>query len=100
MSWNHTYDILFILLHFNNEYLFSLKVIGIPHERLGEEICACIRLRKGSDLSYESLVEFCTGNMAYFKIPKQLLIRDSFPKTQSGKIQKHLLKQEILNFIK
>lgn len=72
-----------------------LKVIGISHERLGEEVCVCVRLQKGADLSHKTLVDFCTGKLAYFKIPRHLYIMDNFPKTQSGKIQKNVLRNQI-----
>ncbi|KAF2898583.1 hypothetical protein ILUMI_07592 [Ignelater luminosus] len=73
--------------------ILDVHVIGLSHERLGEEVCACISLREGATLTHDSLVEFCKGKIAHFKIPSQLKILDSFPKTTSGKIQKFLLKE-------
>lgn len=69
-------------------------MIGLPHERLGEEVCACVRIRENSNLTKESLTEFCKGKIAHFKIPSQLRVVDHFPKTQSGKVQKHLLRKQ------
>ncbi|KAF2897795.1 hypothetical protein ILUMI_08382 [Ignelater luminosus] len=74
--------------------ILETQVIGLPHERLGEEVCACIRIRENSKLTKESLMEFCKGKIAHFKIPSQLEIVDNFPKTQSGKVQKHLLRKQ------
>lgn len=66
-------------------------MIGIPHERLGEEVCACVRVKEGSNLTIEDIKNFCKGNIAHFKIPSKLTIVESFPKTASGKIQKFKL---------
>ncbi|KAF5285636.1 hypothetical protein FQA39_LY16542 [Lamprigera yunnana] len=70
-------------------------VIGLPNERLGEEVCACVRIQQGSNFNHDSLIKFCKGKIANYKIPTQLRIVNSFPKTTSGKIQKYLLKQQV-----
>ncbi|KAF2897794.1 hypothetical protein ILUMI_08381 [Ignelater luminosus] len=74
--------------------ILEAHVIGLKHERLGEEVCACVRLKEGAQLTHESLIEFCTGNIAKYKIPSKLEIMDTLPKTLSGKIQKYLLRQQ------
>ncbi|XP_030755419.1 medium-chain acyl-CoA ligase ACSF2, mitochondrial-like isoform X2 [Sitophilus oryzae] len=70
--------------------ILESHVIGLPHERLGEEICACVRTT-GTSLSLEEIKAYCKGKVAYFKIPSILKIVESFPKTTSGKIQKYKL---------
>lgn len=63
--------------------------IGIPDERLGEEVAAFIRVNDASKpLTKEEIHKFCKGKLAYFKIPKYVFIVDEFPRTVSGKIQK------------
>jgi len=58
---------------------------------MGEEAYAFCRLKNPSKpLTNEELKNFCKGNLAHFKIPKHTIIVDEFPRTQSGKIQKHL----------
>ncbi|XP_055692886.1 medium-chain acyl-CoA ligase ACSF2, mitochondrial-like [Lutzomyia longipalpis] len=70
-------------------------VVGVPDERLGEELCAFVRLRDGvQTLSLEEVKEFCHGKISYFKIPRYLRIVDDFPKTLSGKIQKFKLQEQ------
>ncbi|KAL7026290.1 hypothetical protein ACKWTF_013836 [Chironomus riparius] len=64
-------------------------VIGIPDERLGEEVAAFIRVNDESKpLTKEEVHEFCKGKLAHFKIPKYVFTVDEFPRTVSGKIQK------------
>ncbi|XP_058818355.1 medium-chain acyl-CoA ligase ACSF2, mitochondrial-like isoform X2 [Topomyia yanbarensis] len=68
--------------------------IGVPDERLGEEICAYIRLKDPPEqnlVNLEDVKLFCRGKLAYFKIPKLIRIVQNFPKTTSGKIQKFKL---------
>lgn len=63
--------------------------IGIPDERLGEEVAAFIRVNDASKtLTKEEIHKFCKGKLAHFKIPKYVFIVDEFPRTVSGKIQK------------
>lgn len=67
----------------------EVHVIGVPDERMGEEVCAYVKLHQAADtLTADELKAFCKGQIAHFKIPRYLKIVDRFPKTQSGKIQK------------
>lgn len=68
-------------------------VYGVPHERLGEEVAAAIRLKPDATLTLDELREFCDGRIARFKIPRELRFVDSFPMTASGKIQKFKLRE-------
>jgi fatty-acyl-CoA synthase len=81
------------------EFLYShpaiedVQVIGVPDVRYGEELCAWVRLRPGSTLSLEELRQFCTGQIAHYKIPRYLHITDEFPMTVTGKIQKFKMRE-------
>ncbi len=76
------------------EFLYShpaiedVQVIGVPDARYGEEICAWVKLRPGHHLTEQELREFCTGQIAHFKIPRYLRITADFPMTVTGKVQK------------
>lgn len=71
--------------------LFCCQVIGVPDERLGEEVCAFVRIKKGTSLDLKDVKDYCKGQLAHFKIPSYLRIVGDFPKTTSGKIQKFKL---------
>lgn len=73
--------------------ILEAHVIGVPHERLGEEVCAFVRLQKEKSLTHEEMVEFCKGKLSHFKIPAYLRVLDDLPKTNSGKVQKFKLKE-------
>ncbi|WKU47670.1 AMP-binding protein [Streptomyces sp. VNUA116] len=77
------------------EFLYShpkisdVQVIGVPDEKYGEEIMACVILRDPDGaLSVDELARFCRGRLAHYKIPRHLRILDAFPMTVSGKVRK------------
>ncbi|XP_055711510.1 medium-chain acyl-CoA ligase ACSF2, mitochondrial-like [Phlebotomus papatasi] len=73
----------------------EVNVLGVPDERLGEEICAFVRLRVGSEsFTEKDIKEFCKGKIAFHKIPRYIEIVTEFPKTLSGKVQKFKLQEE------
>lgn len=70
-------------------------MIGVPDERLGEELCAFVRLQDNTKaITRDTLKEFSHGKLAYFKVPRYVVIVDEFPKTTSGKIQKFKLLEQ------
>ncbi|HET8989170.1 MAG TPA: AMP-binding protein, partial [Humibacillus sp.] len=69
--------------------ILDAQVIGVPDAKYGEELCAWIRMKDGAaPLTAESLREFCTGQLAHYKIPRYVEIVDEFPMTVTGKIRK------------
>ena len=42
----------------------SIKVIGIPDDRLGEQVCACIKLKEGHTATEEDIKQFCKGKVS------------------------------------
>ncbi|XP_052739345.1 medium-chain acyl-CoA ligase ACSF2, mitochondrial isoform X2 [Bicyclus anynana] len=71
------------------------QVIGVTDERLGEELCAVVRVRQGATFTPQDLTNHCKGKLARYKIPRILKIMEEFPKTVSGKIQKFKIKELI-----
>ncbi len=67
-------------------------VLGVPHDQHGEEIKAYVILRDGATATGEELVGWCRDNMAAYKYPRMVEIRDSLPMTATGKILKRELK--------
>lgn len=73
----------------------EVQVIGAYDKVYGEELCACVRLRDGAKLEKEELKKYCESHIASFKIPRYVEFVTDYPKTSSGKVQKHILKQEM-----
>ena len=69
--------------------ILDAQVIGVPDAKYGEELMVWVRLRAGApELTAESLREFCTGQLAHYKIPRYVHIVDEFPMTVTGKVRK------------
>jgi fatty-acyl-CoA synthase len=67
----------------------DVQVIGVPDERYGEELCAWVRMRPGTDpLDADAVRAFAAGHLAHFKIPRYVLVVDEFPMTVTGKVRK------------
>ncbi len=73
----------------------DVQCVGVPDDKYGEELCACVVLRPGMSASEEEIREFCRGQIAHYKIPRYVRFVDGFPMTITGKIQKYILRQNI-----
>jgi len=74
----------------------EVQIIGVPDERFGEQLCAWIKLRDGRSVTTEQIQDFCKGQIAHFKIPHYVKIVDSFPMTVTGKIQKFVMREQMI----
>ncbi|KAH7971765.1 hypothetical protein HPB52_002749 [Rhipicephalus sanguineus] len=66
----------------------NVTIIGVPDERLGEEVCAWIVLKPDAKVTDEELKEHCKGKLSHFKIPHYFIYDAKVPKTPIGKPQK------------
>jgi fatty-acyl-CoA synthase len=73
----------------------EVAVIGLPHERWGEQPVAVVVISDGNMLELRHLADHCRTRLAAFKVPKQLFIRDSLPRNPSGKVLKRVLRAEM-----
>jgi acyl-CoA synthetase (AMP-forming)/AMP-acid ligase II len=67
-------------------------VIGVPDERWGETVKALVVLRAGATATEKDVIEFCRTRMAHFKCPTSVEVRDTLPRTATGKLQKFKLR--------
>ena len=73
----------------------EVAVVGISDARWGERPVAVVVLGDGATLELPDLADHCRGRLAGFKVPKQLIIRDSLPRNPSGKVLKRVLRAEL-----
>jgi fatty-acyl-CoA synthase len=84
------------------EYMFQhpkiqeVAVFGVPDERFGEAVVAWIKLREGESLDAEEIRNYCNEQIAYYKVPKHIIIVDEFPMTVTGKIQKFIMREKTI----
>ncbi len=72
----------------------DVAVIGVPDARWGERPVAVVVPKSGVTLDYATLERHCRANLAGFKVPSALHIRESLPRNPSGKILKRVLRAE------
>jgi fatty-acyl-CoA synthase len=76
------------------EDVAEAAVIGVPDERWGEVGRAFVVVKAGGRLSEQDILGHCLNRLAKFKVPKTVALVDELPRTASGKVQKHLLKNQ------
>jgi len=84
------------------EYLFrhpavaDVQVFGVPDRKFGEELCAWIVVKPGSEANEEEIRSFCQGQISHQKIPRYLRFVDCFPITASGKARKSEMRKAMI----
>jgi acyl-CoA synthetase (AMP-forming)/AMP-acid ligase II len=71
-------------------------VVAMPHARLGEAPCAYVVLRQGARFDMDAMVFFLEqARLARQKFPERLFLVESLPRTPSGKVLKHVLRERV-----
>jgi fatty-acyl-CoA synthase len=68
--------------------VLDVAIVGLPHEVLGEQVCACILPVEGAIVTGEEIKEWCRNTLADYKVPDIVRFFDSFPLTGSGKVRR------------
>ncbi len=76
----------------------DVSVIGIPSEKTGEAVKACI-VKKDPALSKADIVTFCRKSMTGYKIPKIIEFYDDLPKSHVGKVLRRSLRDDHQNSV-
>ncbi|KRE96194.1 AMP-binding protein [Nocardioides sp. Soil774] len=67
----------------------DVQVVGVPDAKYGEELCAWLRMRPGTEpLDAAGVREFASGRLAHYKIPRYVMVVEEFPMTVTGKVRK------------
>ncbi|HUZ11836.1 MAG TPA: AMP-binding protein [Caulobacteraceae bacterium] len=66
----------------------DVQVIGVPDAKMGEELCAWVRLQPGEAADEDEIRTYCRGQIAHYKIPRYVRFVDAFPMTVTGKVRK------------
>jgi fatty-acyl-CoA synthase len=74
----------------------DVAVVGLPDEKYGEEVCAWVRLEAGMAMDEAELRAFCKDQIAHYKIPRYIRFVDAFPMTVTGKVQKFLIREQMI----
>jgi fatty-acyl-CoA synthase len=79
-----------------NSKVRDVAVIGVPHEKWGEQVTAFVVLHEGQTATPEEISGYCKGKIAGFKVPKNIIfIKDEeMPRSGTGKILHRILREK------
>jgi len=66
--------------------VFDAAVVGTPSDRWGEQVTAIVRLRDDVAASIEDLRSHCRSHVADYKVPKDVVLVETVPRTEVGKV--------------
>lgn len=78
----------------------QVQVFGVPDDRLGEIVCAWIVPAANRRITADEIRTFCKQNIAHFKVPAEIRIKEDLPMTVTGKPQKFLMRDEMIAELK
>ena len=73
--------------------VLECAIIGVPDEKWGEAVKACVVLRPGMQASASEIISFMRENIAHYKCPKSVDFHDVLPRNPSGKMLKRVLRE-------
>ena len=77
-----------------HETVLDCAIIAVPSELGEDEVKAYVTPRPGEIVQPEDVIYWCADNLAYFKVPRYIEIRDELPRTPSLRVRKDMLRQE------
>lgn len=75
-----------------HEKVAEAAVVGIPDAERGQALKAVVVPKVGEEISKRELMKFCRERLANFKLPKAIELRESLPRSRTGKVAKRELK--------
>jgi len=76
--------------------VMEAAVIGVPHHYYGEVVKAFVIPKPGVRVTVEELRSHCVANLAEFKRPVEIELRESLPKSAVGKVLRRVLREEAM----
>lgn len=81
---------------YTHEKIQEVQVVGVPDERLGEQVCAWIKCHDGQALTEEEVRAYCKNKITHFKVPHYIRFVDNYPMTVTGKIMKFKMRDAMI----
>jgi fatty-acyl-CoA synthase len=75
--------------------VLEAAAVGLADDKWGERVAAVVVLRPGTTLTLDELQTFCRGKLGGFKLPRELILRETLPRLPSGKVLKRVLRGEL-----
>jgi long-chain acyl-CoA synthetase len=80
-------------LLFEHDAVADVAVVGVPDERRGETVKAFVVGAPDAEVTADDVRQFCLDNLAEYKHPREVEFVDELPRTSTGKVQKHRLRE-------
>lgn len=84
---------------YTHDKVSDVQVIGVPSQKYGEEVMACVILKENETMTEEELKDYVSHSMARHKVPRYIAFMEAFPMTASGKIQKFKLREWAVDYL-
>ncbi len=81
---------------YTHEKIQEVQIVGVPDERLGEQVCAWIKCHEGQSLSEDEVRAFCKNKITHFKVPHYIRFVEDYPMTVTGKIMKFKMRDAMI----
>ena len=78
----------------------EVQVFGVPDDTYGEEVCAWIVPQAGATLTEAAVLAYCKGQIAHYKIPRYIRLKEDLPMTVTGKAQKFAMRDAMIEELK
>jgi long-chain acyl-CoA synthetase len=84
---------------YKHEAISEAAVVGIPDEYRGENVAAIVVVKPNIQVSDElkaSIITYCRGQLAAYKVPRIIEFRETLPKSLVGKILRREVRQMLV----
>ncbi|MBW3603951.1 MAG: AMP-binding protein, partial [Actinobacteria bacterium] len=81
---------------FEHPDIADVTVVGVPDAKYGEQVLAWIQAVADTELTEEQVREYCSDEIAHYKVPRYVQFVDEFPMTVTGKIQKFKIREQAI----
>jgi long-chain acyl-CoA synthetase len=79
----------------NHPAILEAAAVGVPHDRLGEQVVACVVLGEGQIITELELKNYCRIKLPPFSVPDRFKFYETLPKNTIGKILKTRLREDV-----
>ncbi|KAJ7959992.1 AMP-dependent synthetase/ligase [Quillaja saponaria] len=81
---------------YTNPAVDEAAVVARPDEYWGETPCGFVKLKDGLDRKPKEreIMEYCRAKLPHYMVPKTVVFMEELPKSSTGKIQKHVLREK------